>query len=173
MLRFSAARKVTAPSRFLTGSLSAFSISCVGYIRLDPLALADTPVEDGERLARVVLTNKHVRKESMTPKPEAFLPFKHVELSVIRHRELNEGELWEIGYDVAAKRGRPLVGRADFTALNARLQNLDVVPSEGPELPRNHANIVGWPSEKPAQMLRAVELAAAATFVEAPAPAKS
>lgn len=136
------------------------------------MALIDVPVEDGERLARMILTERHVRKdartEEVTPKPEAFLPYKHVELSVIRHRDLTEGELWKIGHEVAAKRERPLMGRGDFSARDARAQNLDVVPAEGPELPRNHADLIGWPPEKPAQMLRAAQIAAVATFVAAP-----
>jgi hypothetical protein len=137
------------------------------------VALGDVPVEDGEWLARMILTEKHVRKEARTAKPEAFLPYKHVELSVIRHRELNEDELWEIGREVAVKREKPLIGRGDFSARDARAQNLDAVPAEGPELPRNHADIVGWPEDKPAQMLRAVEIAAASTFVAAPSQEKS
>ena len=143
-----------------------------GCIRLDPMALGDVPVADDERLARMILTERHVRNDAQTelqtPKPEAFLPYRHVELSVIRHRELTEGELWEIAHQVAARRERPLVGRGDFSALDARAQNLDVVPVEGPELPRNHADVVGWPPERPAQMIRAIEIAASAVFVAAP-----
>lgn len=132
------------------------------------MGLGDLPVEDGERLARIILTEKHVRKDRLTAKPEAFLPYKHVELSVIRHRELTEDELWDVGREVAAKRERPLVGRGDFLARDARAQNLNVVPTIGPDLPRNHAEVVGWPPEKPAQLIRAAEIAAVATFVAAP-----
>ena len=142
------------------------------------MGLSDIRVEDGEQLARMILSERHVRRErdKVTAKPEAFLPYKHVDLSVIRHRDLSESELWEVGRDVSAKRevgdpfGRkfPLLGRGDFFARDARAQNLDAVPAEGPELPRNHADIIGWPSEKPAQMLRAVKIAAAASFVETP-----
>ena len=134
------------------------------------MALGNVPVEDNERLARMILTERHVRRESMAAKPEAFLPYKHVTLSVIRHRELTEGELWEIGGKVAEKRGRTLVGRGDVLARIARAQNLDVVPEEGPDLPRNHADIVGWPPEKPLQLIRAAEIAAVADFVAAPGP---
>ncbi len=145
------------------------------------MALGDVPVEDGERLARMILNERHVRKdvrsEKVTAKPEAFLPHSRIELSVIRHREITEAELWSIGWEVSAQReagdtfGRkfPLLGRGDFFARDARVQNLDVVPVEGPDLPRNHADIVGWPPEKSAQMLRAVEIAAAAIFVAVPA----
>ena len=42
---------------------------------------------------------------------------------------------------------------------------LDIHPT--PE-PRNHANIIGWPKEKPAQKIIAQEIAAAATFISTP-----
>lgn len=128
-------------------------------------SLAEVPVGNEEQLARFVLFEKHVRKNDGTIKADAILPFKHVELSVSRHRGLSDCEVWELGRDVAEKRARPLVGRADFSALTARQQSLDVIPSEPP---RNHANIVGWPPEKPAQMVRALEIAAQAKFTVAP-----
>lgn len=143
------------------------------------MGLGNVPVEDGEQLARMILVEKYLRREKdkVTAKPEAFLPCKRVELSVIRHRELSESELWEVGREVSSQReagdqfGRkfPLLGRGDFLARDARAQNLDAVPMEGPELPRNHADIIGWPLEKPAQLLRAVKIAAAARFAEVPA----
>jgi hypothetical protein len=136
------------------------------------VALGNVAVEDAEFLARVILTERYVRKDLKTgvrfPKPEAFLPFKMVELSVIRHRELVEGELWEICLDVATKRARPLVGRGDSLAFAARAQKLDVVPSEGPDDPRNHADVVGWPPEKAAKMSLALEIAAGASFAAGP-----
>ena len=101
-------------------------------------------------------------------KAEAILPFKWVELSVSRHRDLTESELWELGQEVARKRSEterrevPLVGRADFLARTARQQNLDVKPDEPP---RNHANIIGWPIEKSAQMSLAQQIAAQSVFI--------
>jgi hypothetical protein len=104
-----------------------------------------------------------------TLKAEAFLPYRHVELSVIRHRDLLSGEMWEIAKGIAALRNRPLVGRGDFYSRDARAQKLDVIPAEGAEMPKNHADVVGWPPEKPQQMLIAALIAASATFSEAPA----
>jgi len=142
--------------------------------------LGDVPVDDNERLARMILTVKHVRKDAWTGKltltPLAFLPFSRVELSVIRHRAITETEFWAIGQEISAMReagdqfGRklPLVGRGDFLASDAREHKLDVKPVEGLGLPRNHADVVGWPPDKPAQLLRAAQIAAAATFVKVP-----
>ena len=96
------------------------------------------------------------------------LPYKHVELSVSRHREISEDELRELGHEVARKRseneGRQfsLLGRVDFLARAPRLQGLDVKPSEPP---RNHANVIGWPAAKDAQMSLAQEIAAQSVFI--------
>lgn len=133
--------------------------------------LAAVPVDDDERLARFVLTQKHLPKAGGGVKAESVLPYRRVELSVIRHRDLTETGLWKIGGEVAQQRkekeGRdfPLVGRVDFLARVARAQRLDVVPAEGPDLPRNHADVVGWPAEKHAQMSLAQQLAARSDFI--------
>lgn len=136
---------------------------------MSSIPLADVPVADREDLARFILVEKHVRRDGSLPeiKAVAFLPYKHVELSVTRHRDLQADELWALGQQVADMRQLPLVGRGDLTTNVPRQQGLDVVPAEGPgKGARNHANIVGWPSEKAAQMVKALELAAAAQFVK-------
>jgi hypothetical protein len=165
-----------ARSRSSIKSHPEFVTSFGGCIRFDLVVLADVPVEDGERLARMILTERWVNRANMTPKPLAFLPYSLVELSVIRHREINETELWEIGREISVMReagdqfGRkfPLVGRGDFLAQDVRELKLDVKPVEGEGLPRNHADVVGWPPEKPAQMMRAIQIAARAAFVPTP-----
>ena len=120
-------------------------------------------------LARIILTERHVKTDpetgARTPKAEAFLPYKWVELSVIRHRELDETELWEIARGIAELRQKTLIGRGDFAARSARARGLDVVPAEGAGLPKNHADVINWPAEKPAQLLLAAEIASAAEFV--------
>ena len=96
-------------------------------------------------------------------------PYPHAELSVSRHREVTAEELWELGHDVARtrseKEGRNflLLGRADFLARTVRAQKLGVKPDEPP---RNHANVIGWPAEKHAQMSLAQEIAAQSVFVK-------
>lgn len=128
--------------------------------------LAAVPVQDDELLARFIVIEKYVRADQ-TVRFEVFRPHKYVELSVLRHRDLSETELWELGAGVAAELGKPLLGRADLHASDARAVNLDVKPDEPP---RNHANIVGWAAEKSAQMSHAQALAAAAGKL-VPAPA--
>lgn len=129
-------------------------------------SLADVPVENGECLARFVFDKRHIPKKGCGIKAEAMLPFKWTELSVTRHRELTEAEICSLGREVANQRSTPmrkfeLLGRADFPAQSARRLRLDVTPDEPP---RNHANILGWPTEKSAQMSLAQELAAQAEF---------
>jgi hypothetical protein len=86
-------------------------------------------------------------------------------MSVTRHRDLTEAQLWSLGRDVAAHRNLPLTGRGDFQALVPRRLSLIVAPDEPP---LNHANVEGWPAEKSAQMLIAAEISLESRFVGAP-----
>ena len=118
-----------------------------------PGPLADTPVDPPE-----VLTHYLFRKELRgdgTVKPEAVTPFPHEDLSVTRHRDLTQEDIWECGEVVAVKQGRTFFGRADFRASHLP-DGLAVQPSEPP---RNHADIGGWPSERSGQLKQAVLLA--------------
>ena len=124
-------------------------------------SLAEVPVDDAEQLARFVLTERHIRKSDGTVRAEALIPSPHVELSVTRHRDLSDDDVWTLGEDVAKKRQKPLIGRADFRAGDARQQKLDVKPDEPP---RNHANVFGWPPEKAFQMALAQELSTRTIF---------
>lgn len=117
------------------------------------------PVADNELLARFIV-NSNEKRQDGTVKHQLFLPYKHVELSVNRHREATEEQTWQAGYDVAAERQRTLYGLANIRANKCRIDELDVVPD--PILPKNpnHANITGYPSSKEDQMAIAKLLAA-------------
>lgn len=123
------------------------------------------PVADQELLARFVLFRRHIRTSDQTVKPEAFIPYPRPELSVTRHLGLAEAELWELGQAVADQRAITLHGRADVRASTVRRQSLRIEPT--PE-PRNHANITGWPADKSAQKVIALEIAAASKYVPNP-----
>ncbi len=116
-----------------------------------------SPVDDDELLARFIRSKRHIR-EDRTVKQDAFIPHPHRDLSVIRHIGLNKDELWDIGRSIIDR----LLGRADIIALEVRNQELRIEPTA---TPRNHANISGWPPEKEAQKIIALELAAKALFV--------
>ena len=133
--------------------------------------MSDSPnlpeIGDEERLARFVVFSGWVRSSDKTIKPDAFIPAKNLELSVTRHIDLTEEELWKLGEDVTSKRpDRPkLYGRADMSVRAVRSRALTVTPTAQP---RNHANICGWPADKPAQKAIAQDLAAAASYVARP-----
>src|SRR5687768_8448551 len=96
-------------------------------------------VADDEWLARYILRREHVRSDG-TVKPDPFIPYKRIELSVTRHIELTEFGIWRIGEIVAAKRASPLYGRADGQAQVFVRERLQVIPHPLADDP-NHANV--------------------------------
>jgi hypothetical protein len=133
---------------------------------IDPLHVP--PVGADEIVARYVLQSSHVRRGDQTVKPDAFVPHPYQDLSVTRHVMATQDELWAIGAGVAALIGKTLHGRGDVNAAVILHQGLAVEPDPVDGNP-NHANVVGWPVDKPAQKIIAQEIAANAIFVAAPA----
>ena len=121
-------------------------------------------VEPNELLARFVFHGSHIRKSNQTVKPDAFIPFPWPNLSVTRHQMATAGELWSVGTNVAAASGKTLHGRCDLVASDCLGRGLDVFADPVAGNP-NHANISRWPTDKPAQKVIALELAALASFV--------
>lgn len=130
-----------------------------------------TGVEDNEWLARFVLFSKWVRGSGpdKTIRPDAFIPHPYPDLSVTRHKNLSAQELWRVGRNIAELRPATLYGRADIYTAEVRQQSLDVEPRPVANNP-NHATVIGWPTDKPAQKIVAQELAARACFVPMPPP---
>ena len=130
--------------------------------------IGERPVADAEWLARYLLRREYVRSDGSL-RPDPFMPYKQVELSVTRHLGLDERELWEAGQSVAAATATTLHGRADVQAVVFVKQRLPVVqrPLAGN---LNHADVVGWPADKPAQKEIALLIAREATFVPKPLP---
>jgi hypothetical protein len=129
---------------------------------LDPAQVP--PVDAGELLARFVLFSRHVRSSDNTVKPEAFMPHPRVELSLTRHREATDEELWNEGIRVASIRTAALYGRADVSEAAFAAEELKVVAKPISENP-NHADAIGWPAEKPAQKIKALQIAGKANFL--------
>jgi hypothetical protein len=123
------------------------------------------PVSDDEELARYIFSSSHVRRADKSLKPDAFMPPMNLELSVTRHLATNEVELWGIGETVALASSRTLRGRADIDTKACLGQKLSV--QAAPIIPQNpnHAHIVGWPADKPARKIVALEIAAKAKFI--------
>jgi len=123
-----------------------------------------SPISDDEVLARFITQRNHIRGDNSL-KPNAFIPHPWPNLSVTRHIGLTEAELWKIGQEVANARPATLYGRADVTVDAITSQSLNIVPTA---TPRNHANVTGWPPDKPSQKIIAQEIAAVASFVAVP-----
>lgn len=125
------------------------------------------PVEADELLARFIVNGNEVRADG-TVRPQLFLPYKRVELSVNRHRDATLEETTNIGRQVAAQRGKTLIGRADIRARSCCILTLSVIVS--PILPGNpnHADIVGYPTRKDEQLSLAAKLAASIESLSPP-----
>ncbi|MDD3846872.1 MAG: hypothetical protein PHC90_11000 [Syntrophorhabdaceae bacterium] len=119
-------------------------------------------ISDTEELARFVVFNNWIRNDN-TVKPEAFMPHPYLDLSVTRRIGLSGEELWTIGRAVAAKRSRPLHGSADIIVAVVKSQEL-LVQSAPVAENLNHANVKGWPTSKPEQKMKALEIANTAIF---------
>jgi hypothetical protein len=127
-------------------------------------------VADPELLARFIPYRRWIRSSDQTVRQDAFIPYPQPELSITRHNNLSEAEIWEVGkaiVEVPVEPPRTLHGRADFIAGHVRFIKLRVDADPMPENP-NHAIIVGWPPDKPSQKILAQELAAGARFVPKP-----
>jgi hypothetical protein len=133
---------------------------------IDPMNVPAVTAD--EMLARYVLHSSHIRSKDQTLKQDAFVPHPYRDLSVTRHLQATEGELWTVGANVATAIGKTLYGRGDVTASVCVAQNLTVNAAPTPRNP-NHADVSAWPADKPAQKIIALLIAAAAKFVARPA----
>lgn len=127
------------------------------------------PVVEDELLARFATQSGQFRKGDHTVKQDLFIPNANGEVSVMRHREATEVEIWAVGYSVASKMERRLYGRSDVRA--AACHNLALTVTETPRLPDNpnHADITGWPDQKEDKKAVAQKLAVLASkLIEPP-----
>ena len=132
---------------------------------IDPAAVPE--VANDELLARFVLQSRHIRRSNMTVKPDAFVPHPHADLSVSRHLQASESELWSLGEGVARQIGKTLHGRADIS-VSACLQQSLTVKAAPIDANPNHADISGWPEDYDMQKAVALVIAAAASYVNRP-----
>lgn len=110
-----------------------------------------------EQVSRYLLSKSQFSTLKGRVKYSAFMPAPDGKTSIFRIYDLTEREIWEIGdREVAQKRNKALLGRADITASHILKSGLRIIPDDTP--PR-HANINNWPSEKDKQRLIALELA--------------
>lgn len=119
------------------------------------------PVDDDELLARYVSQRSQFRHRDRTLKQDLFIPNRRGELSVTRHRDATEAQVWQIGRDVAEALKRTLYGRGDLRASDYTNHALRVEATPYSGNP-NHADVMGWPPQKQDQKAIAIKLAAAA-----------
>ena len=125
-------------------------------------------VEPNELLARYIFSDRHFSRENRRVKAGAFMPAPDGAISVTRHREATQEEVWHVGETIARLRDMTLYARGDVLAATCASQQLNVeeAPIEGNP---NHANVVGWPmQDKARRKLIAGEIALAAKFVPLP-----
>ena len=116
------------------------------------------PIRPGERLTRYVLTSSYYRSLDKTVKHTAFLPNSTGQTSVFRTSGLDEEAIRDIGTRfVAGPLKKTLLGWVNISVDDVLSNNLRIDPDDEP--PR-HANIIGWPSDRPEQNLIARILAA-------------
>lgn len=120
-----------------------------------------------ELLARFILHSNCIHKSDNTLTQNAFIPPKDLKLSVTRHIGLSERDMWNCGKDVASLRKLQLYGRADIITLFILNQSL-IVDAAPITTNKNHANIIGWPSDKERRKIIALELAREAAYFPNP-----
>lgn len=127
---------------------------------------ADHGVDDHERVARFVYDSDKVSRVGGV-KPGAFLPMlekgaNRLETSVCRLVGCSEERVWHLG--TTQRPDRTLYARADHSLQAAIANNLSCVSAPVDGFPE-HAVLLGWPSEKPAQKLIAIALSKVSTTV--------
>lgn len=136
------------------------------------------PLEPTESVARYILNKKHIdRANGVTRvRAEAFIAYKHVELSVQQKEPLKDSEIWDYGRKVrdarteSDKYGRTFVlhGRADIMVKHCIGQSLKVLAAPIKDFNPYHANITDFPAGKEDQKVIALVLAAESKFKECP-----
>ena len=124
----------------------------------------EKPLSATEPLAKFLYVRKgHFRIVDLTPTWRAFLPRKGTrELSVFRTRGLSESAIWELAESHVKSNPK---ARTEVSPRDVGESGLGVDPDN---VPPRHANIVGWPPGKDAQMSHAVELAKRGKLVLGP-----
>lgn len=125
-------------------------------------------VDPNELLARYIFSRRHFSRQTGRVKAGAFMPAPNAELSVTRHRDATQDDLWQAGRGIAQSRDKTLYGRGDVLAATCASQRLTVEADPIQDNP-NHANVIGWPmNDKATLKLMAEEFALAAKFVPPP-----
>jgi hypothetical protein len=116
-------------------------------------------VEAHEPLTRFIFSSEHFAHTKGIVKPKAFLPDGDGETSVFRVSSLGAEQIWEIGNKVRNEKAK-----ARGSVLTNMVRRIGLQVNGAPEEHPRHAIIVGWPREKHAKLMLAVELSKKASL---------
>ena len=103
-------------------------------------------ITQDEVVTRYLLEKKEIRNNGKLHW-RALLPNREGETSVYRISEWSEQDIWVTGlHDVAAARGKVLIGRGDLKASSISDKALTLRHDDDPT--SRHSDIIGWPEEK-------------------------
>lgn len=112
-----------------------------------------SPSED---LAKFIFNKSQFSALNNRVKYSVYIPPPNKRLSVFRISGIPETEVWKIGKDVGDERKLPLLARADIKVSVVTEADLKI---ETDDIPRRHANIIGWPEDASKVKLKAMMLA--------------
>lgn len=98
-----------------------------------------------ELVSRYIYTKSNIRKSEARPKPGAFSPSPHIELSVVHSSGMSNSEVWDLGkLTLGEEPGRDKIyGRADIpvqSLIDVKLRALrDDIPF------KRHTSVLDWP----------------------------
>jgi hypothetical protein len=124
--------------------------------------MVGSPVGTGERITRFARHSSQYSAVANRVRHTAFMPPMSLRLSVFRTSDMGEVEIWDLADSVVSSK-KSIQARADLTANDVRVAGLEVETAPDPH--PKHADIVGWPEEKPEQMSVAKEMATQAALV--------
>jgi hypothetical protein len=107
-----------------------------------------------------IFTPEHFNQAKDVINTAAFMPPKNKALSIYRICGCGERKIWWLGDWYVGRRRRDkkvVIARGDLKASEFLRMDLEIRPDRKPH-PR-HANVIKWPEDKPAQKMKAAELA--------------
>lgn len=137
------------------------------FARFDRLPEQVSPVE---MTTHFIFARDNFNPSKKTVHAAAFMPPKDRRLSIYRTCRCSEGKIWWLGGQyVAKKRKKAVLARGDLLAVKFARVQLVISAGRADRSPHpRHANVIGWPDDKPVQKMKAVELANEATLVLKP-----
>ena len=98
-----------------------------------------------ELVTRFVYSKSNIRKAEARPKPGAFNPSPHMELSVVHSSGLNDSEIWGVGTQtLGTQPGRGTIyGRADIPVQSLLDVMLRALRDDKPF--KRHTSVIDWP----------------------------